>query len=149
MPRSVQAETIAHFIDEVLVDCPQCRGLAVVLAPGGLRAKSPALSCSGCGFNRSGWPNGASIPPSIRLGEPFDPYFGYPLRLQKPLGREVLWAYNRRHLAFLRAFIGAGIRPKTPHANASLASRLPAWMKKATRRAHLLKGIASLEKQLG
>jgi predicted RNA-binding Zn-ribbon protein involved in translation (DUF1610 family) len=82
---------------------------------------------------------------SVRLGGPHDPYFGYPLWLQKTIGPNVLWAYNRRHLAFLKEYVAAAIRPRTPGANGSLASRLPAWMKKGTRRANLLRAIQALE----
>jgi hypothetical protein len=86
---------------------------------------------------------------SVRLGEPYDPYFGYPLWLQKAIGRNVLWAYNRRHLAFLGAFIAASVRPRTPGWNGSLASRLPAWLTKGTRRANILRAIRVLQRGAG
>jgi ribosomal protein S27AE len=84
---------------------------------------------------------------SVRLGEPYDPYFGYPLWLQKAIGRNVLWAYNRRHLAFLKGFVAANMRPRTPGANGSLASRLPAWITKGTRRANVLRAIQALQRR--
>jgi predicted RNA-binding Zn-ribbon protein involved in translation (DUF1610 family) len=84
---------------------------------------------------------------SVRLGEPYDPYFGYPLWLQKVIGRNVLWAYNRRHLAFLRVFVAAGVRPRTAGANGSLASRLPAWITKGTRRPNILRAIQTLQRR--
>jgi DNA-directed RNA polymerase subunit RPC12/RpoP len=84
---------------------------------------------------------------AIRLGRPFDPYFGYPVWLQKDVGRKTLWAYNRRHLGFLKAYVAAVIRVRTPHANASLASRLPAWISKGTRRVSILKTIAAIERR--
>jgi hypothetical protein len=84
---------------------------------------------------------------SVRLGEPYDPYFGYPLWLQKTIGRNVLWAYNRRHLAFLKSFVGAALRPREPGANRSLASRLPAWITKGTRRPNVLRGLQALQRR--
>lgn len=84
---------------------------------------------------------------SVRLGQPYDPYFGYPLWFRKTIGDEVLWAYNRRHLTFLRAYVGAVNRPRTPGQNKSLASRLPKWLKKGTRRAGLLRALAALERR--
>jgi hypothetical protein len=45
----------------------------------------------------------------------------------------------------LRAFVGAGVRP-WPRANRSLASRLPRWLSKGTRRASLLKKLEALER---
>jgi hypothetical protein len=85
---------------------------------------------------------------SVRLGAPYDPYFGYPLWLQKTVGRNVLWAYNRRHLAFLEAFVGASVRPRTPNANGSLVSRLPAWMTRGTQRAHVMRGLQTLRRKV-
>jgi len=85
---------------------------------------------------------------AIRLGEPYDPYFGYPLWLKKGVGNEVLWAYNERHLAFLRSFVEAGVRPRTPGANGSLASRLPAWITKGTRRPNILRALAALKRSM-
>ena len=84
---------------------------------------------------------------AVRLGGPHDPYFGYPLWLQKAVGREVLWAYNRRHLSFIKAFVAALVRVRTPHANGSLASRMPSWISKGTRRESLLKTIAAMERR--
>jgi predicted RNA-binding Zn-ribbon protein involved in translation (DUF1610 family) len=84
---------------------------------------------------------------SVRLGEPCDPYFGYPLWLQKAIGHDVLWAYNRRHLTFLKDFVRAGIRPRSRHANGSLASRLPSWIAKGTRRANVLKHLETLARR--
>jgi hypothetical protein len=84
---------------------------------------------------------------SVRLGGPYDPYFGYPLWFQKAIGRNVLWAYNRRHLALLKAFVAASVRPRTPGANGSVVSRLPSWITKGTRRPYVLRALRALEKK--
>lgn len=185
---------LVDFIDEVLVACPQCGQTATVRATGGLRARSPVVRCTSCGFSRSGWPPPERVVmdavarrrcprcgrwlekryqrviarrreivlscpckaqttvalnfTSVRLGRPYDPYFGYPLWLQKPMGREVLWAYNRRHLMFLKEFVRAMIRPRSPHWNASLASRLPRWLTKGIRRTNVLKSLEALQRRI-
>jgi len=187
-----QPEYLVDYIDEVLVECPECGSAATVHAKDGLRTEAPRMRCASCGFNRTGWPvsegvlgNAAarrrcprcgrwlekryqrvlakrrevvlSCPckaqttvallfSAIRLGEPYDPYFGYPLLLRKAVGREILWAYNMRHLSYLRAFVGAGVRPRTPGANGSLASRLPTWITKGTRRPNILRALAALKR---
>lgn len=84
---------------------------------------------------------------AIRLGEPYDPYYGYVLWLRKTVGRNVLWAYNRRHLAFISDFVKAPLRPRTPGFNASLVSRLPAWIAKGTRRAAILRALRSMQRR--
>ena len=75
---------------------------------------------------------------------PVDPHFGLPLWLQRPFGDEVLWAVNGRHLAFLRDYIAASLREREPYRNQSVASRLPAWMGRSTKRGALLTAIERL-----
>jgi hypothetical protein len=60
----------------------------------------------------------------------------------------VLWAYNREHLIFLRDYVAAMLRERVPNANASLASRLPAWLKKGANRSAVLKAVERLERKL-
>ncbi len=84
--------------------------------------------------------------------EPFgalhDPWFGFSLWLQTSCAGHVLWAYNGRHLAFLRDYVAADLRERVPNANSSLASRLPRWIKAAKHRDAVGRGIARLEKKL-
>jgi len=190
--RPSRPEYLMDYIDEVLVECPQCGASAAVRASSGLCTQAPRVRCTSCGFNRTGWPTTglladavvkrrcprcgrwlekryqrvvarrrevvlscpckaqtrvALLYTAIRLGQPHDPYFGYPLWLKKEIGREVLWAYNRRHLAFMKGLVGAEIRPRTPGANASLSSRLPSWITKGTRRQSILRALAAMERR--
>jgi hypothetical protein len=184
---------LVDFIDEVLIQCPECSGPATVISKARWNDRAPKVTCLKCAFTRRGWPapDGTIVDAiarrrcprcgrwlekryqrilakrrqvvlscpckaqtavdvsfrSVRLGRPYDPYFGYPLWFTKNIGDEVLWAYNRRHISFLRAYIGAGNRPRTPSRNGSLASRLPQWLKKGTRRAGLLRAITALERK--
>lgn len=79
-----------------------------------------------------------------------EPVFGLALALSEPVacGKNV-WAYNRAHLAELKAFIRAKLRERGPVANASLYSRLPAWMKSARNRDKVLKAISRIEARCG
>lgn len=80
--------------------------------------------------------------------DPFDPHFGYRLWLQTRCTGNVLWAYNNEHLVFLEQFVAAAIRERTPNFNGTLASRLPAWIKRAQDREALLRGIRRLQAML-
>jgi transcription elongation factor Elf1 len=75
---------------------------------------------------------------------PFDPLFGLPLWLQAPCSKSVLWAYNRPHLEFLRQYVTASLRERQPNLNRSLASRIPRWIKEASRREAIVKCIERL-----
>lgn len=76
---------------------------------------------------------------------PVDPVFGLDLWLQAPFRGENLWAFNAEHLRFLRDYVRAEHRERVPNRNATLASRLPRWMKSAKNRDGLLAVIAYLE----
>lgn len=78
----------------------------------------------------------------------YDPHFGFRLWLQVRCAGRVLWAYNAEHLAFLRDYVGASIRERTPNTNGSLASRLPTWIKRAANRPAILRAIKRMETRL-
>src|SRR5437899_1332239 len=59
--QSTRPEYLIDYIDEVLVECPECGALATVRARNGLRSESPRVRCTKCGFNRTGWPTPAGV----------------------------------------------------------------------------------------
>ncbi|MEU4540732.1 hypothetical protein AB0G15_38460 [Streptosporangium sp. NPDC023825] len=75
-------------------------------------------------------------------------YAGLDLWLQTPCGNHVLWAYDAEHLDFLERYVRAFIREREPNRNASLASRLPAWVKDAKNRDLVLARCATLRARL-
>ena len=74
-----------------------------------------------------------------------DRCFGLPLWLQTPCAGDTLWAWNSRHLAFLREYLAAGLR-EHGSATGSAAARLPGWLKR-TGRATALRAIGRLERR--
>ena len=155
------APTIWSFVDEFLVVCPCCGGKAVVKAS--TDEIPPRLTCLPCGLARdwesaspgvltshsSGtWPAG-----QYALGDAADAYFHLPLWLQVPCGGNTLWAYNARHVAFLREYVASTQRRRSPRAdsgplNTRLASRLPRGIKLAKNRDTVLRAISKLEEKL-
>lgn len=125
--------------------CGRCgRRLTKTVRRAGPHPRTMDLVCPGCGaatLVELYWcPDPA--------GEAYDPHFGYPLWLQAPCSGHTLWAYNAEHLAFLKQYVEATVRERAPNANATLASRLPKWMKAAKRRPAVLRAVASLEARL-
>ncbi len=140
--------TIRDFVDEVLVECPGCQACAVVLKRG--PAGGPRITCGACGRAKDGPTSGVVI-----LGEPVDPYFHARVWLQIPCAGHVLWAYNEKHLDFLRSFVSSKLRRHQPGTgdpkearNKILTSRLPRWMKVSKNRETVLTGIGRLESRL-
>ena len=75
---------------------------------------------------------------------PVDPYFKLPLWLQIECEGETLWAYNRRHLAYLRLYVEAKLRETGRSGHRTMGSKLPKWMLLAKNRDAVLKGIERL-----
>lgn len=79
------------------------------------------------------------------LSAGIDPFFGYPVYLSVPVGRWTLWAWNLRHLEWLEAWISASLRERRPPSyHFTMMARLPQWMKRASNRQAVLKGLARL-----
>lgn len=87
--------------------------------------------------------------PQKRAPYAFDPHFGMPLRLAVNTRLGVVWAYNARHLAELKAYVSATLRERTRgNITRSLFARLPAWIKLARNRDSVLQAISRLERKL-
>ena len=133
---------ILDYVDECLVTCPKCEGVAVVKH----RNNSQQFVCKSCG--KTGHTAGSSRQVGV-----VDPHFGLPLWLQVPCGGHTLWAFNRYHLAFLRDYIVATDRRRPQleaggSRNALLSSRLPRWMVLARNRSTVLRGLDRLDEKL-
>jgi ribosomal protein S27AE len=137
--------TIWNFVDDILVVCPRCTKTALVRL--GADQTHARLICSHCGHTKT------KLADQYGVGDAADPYFAIPLWLQTSVTNHTLWAYNSRHLRFLREYIQATDRrrpsrkPADP-LNKLLASRLPRWIVLGKNRDRLLAALDELEKKL-
>lgn len=102
--------------------------------------RSVRLRCTGCGAESDAPLHWAPMPP----GEAHDGLSGLPLWLQTACRGQVLWALNADHLEWLRGYVAAELRERIPRRNASLASRLPSWIKLARNRDEVLRCLDRL-----
>lgn len=83
---------------------------------------------------------------------PADGYFGFDLWLQVYCCGQSLYAFTTRHLDLLETYIKADLRERRQNEdgwrNASVASRLPQWMKSSKNRSKLIKAISKLREKL-
>lgn len=103
------------------------------------------LRCDGCDATTNA---GYDLYPVTVPGALVDGCFGLPLLLRTPCAGHTLWAFNERHLAYLEEFVRADLRERLGTANASVVSRLPAWLKQAKHRGEVLRAIGRLRVQL-
>lgn len=130
-------KTIAQFYDTILVHCPKCDAKAVI------RTKDKSthekqLTCTTCSYTKRG-------------PLPLHTYFPK-LWLRTRCGKHELWAVNEEHLQFIKEYVSAKLRERSPHpehgwSNQSLASRLPQWIKSAKNRDQVLTCIKRLEQK--
>jgi hypothetical protein len=167
---SDSGQTLHDFSETIYVHCPKCNRCAYVkriasdedkiLADDSGRSGSwtfqrmfsvRKLSCLHCGYAIKS--RGGSFGYSYsKRAIPTDPFFYLLLWLRTPCCGKILWAYNEEHVSFLERFIAAKQREKFNATgrirNATMASRLPLWIKSAHNRAELLKGIDRLKRML-
>jgi len=153
--------TLDDFLNEdVLVVCPSCQGKAIVKAAPLRQAADDEqrvrVICAGCGYSKTlrETPKTVLYQTSRRtvtgrvfgMGGAADPFFELPLWLTTPFEGELLWAYNRSHLLFIKAHVEASLRERNgqENRNRSLGSRLPRWMTSAKNRTSVSKKIDEL-----
>jgi hypothetical protein len=146
-------EQVTHYsflsaADEVLVRCPRCDRRAVLVARPGQEAATFRVArrvvCAGCGYTTD---EPAAAP---QRGVVCDPFFNQALWLQAPVRGNLLWAYNIRHLDYLRSYVDATLRERpipSPTGwikRMTMAAKLPRWLTSAKNRADVLRAIDKL-----
>lgn len=127
-------------MDEFLVECPKCgKPGNVRLITMGPKSPVPQFACRSCGHIEQGLRHS-----SVVIGTWVDPYLRIPLWLQSECCGEILWAYNRRHLSFLKEFVGSKLRDIGELGRPNLGNKLPKWMLLAKNRDEVLKEIDRL-----
>lgn len=116
------------------------------LAPGAKVPRHVSGPCPNC--DRQTRSLAATAP--VAGSEPTDPYLGLPLLLVTETRFGPLWCYNEQHLAFLRDYVAATQRHRSPQTHHhSMFVRLPAWMKLAKNRDEISKGLERVAAILG
>ncbi|WP_099222113.1 hypothetical protein [Listeria costaricensis] len=88
-------------------------------------------------------------PVASYLKRGIDPWAARPLYFQDSIRGEVFFAYNRRHLTYLKKYIEADLRERPIFPVAKTAAHtLPKSLKQAKNRPQLLQKIAKLERKL-
>lgn len=117
---------LTEFSNEIILECNNC-GLSVIL-------RNKRVVCRQCGYNKTLEENST---------------YSYNLWFSIDCCGEELWAYNRKHLNFLKEHIEATLRERNdlPFSNKSLGSRLPKWMTSKKNRESVLKSIQKLNQK--
>jgi len=146
---------------DILVVCPNCSMKAIVKPDNFSFAKieqsDVKVICQNCGYNKKLVEKPESILYSTNnkiitgrhyvIGGAIDPFFHLTLWLKTDVEDHTLWAYNLKHLDFLRGHIESKLRERNGQElfNRSLGSRLPKWMTSKKNREVLLRKISELQ----
>lgn len=106
--------------------------------------------CPHCNFQEDWKPKIKEILKSSNIGDGLvrEQHYNLPLWFQKEIDRKVFWAYNLEHIIYMERYIGASLRERNSKINysASLAARLPKFVKEAKNREKLLKILEKWKK---
>ncbi len=140
---------VADFYNEVLVVCPACTGRAIAISD---QIKENArLSCTNCGYSKEVSTRYSYNPEENRqIGKSdeshsIEPktyqlitaahiYFNAELWLQAPFKEHVFWAYNHKHLNYLKRYIAASLRESVDRSHFTLVEKLPKFIQAAGNR---------------
>jgi len=131
--------TLDAFSDKILVVCPKCKGKAIVRKT--VEPESAQLSCSSCHY----FTNKPVKTEYKSYSLTHDYYFDCEIWLQASFKNERFWAHNYEHLAYMKQYIGAGLRERNDREFFTLVEKLPGFIKSAKNREKLLKIIDRLE----
>lgn len=74
-----------------------------------------------------------------------DPFLNLPLWLSGKVKSNIFWAYNYRHLEYLKRYVQAKLRTRHDGAYSSMVEKLPSWIKSEKNRDEIIKRIEKLE----
>ena len=139
--------TIWDYFDEIDVVCPDCGSKGKVAKLSEVRDifAPRRFTCLECGKNKN-W-----VKSSISRPETEDPYFGFSLWYQMNCCGHNLFALNLEHLEFLESYVAAELRERGMEKegwgvrNATMASRLPQWVKDKKNRREILRTISKMK----
>ncbi len=107
-----------------------------------------AVKCSNCGKTENYKPRNILIQWKYQTtGKPFERYFGLPLWLTEDFKGNYFWAFNYKHLEYLKQYISAGLREKKDRTYWTMLEKLPKWMTLGKNRDKIMKLISDLEQK--
>ena len=139
-----QNRRLTHFEKEVWVVCPQCAKQAVTQLQEA--NKEARLNCKHCGYSKQKtmlveYKEGKYA----KLKQPAHAYFKVELWYKASFKKDVFWAYNPVHLAYLEDYISAKLREHKDRSHFTLLEKLPKFYHEAKNREGLLKVIEKLK----
>lgn len=138
-----QNKTASDFYQEVWVVCPVCQKKAIAKT---FRDKKVArLQCLSCSYNKEVSMESEIAGHKVLNLSSANYFFGAELWLQHSFKDDVFIAYNGEELAYLEAYISAGLREHKDRTHFTLLEKLPRFYHEAKNRDALLRIIKKLK----
>jgi predicted RNA-binding Zn-ribbon protein involved in translation (DUF1610 family) len=139
-----QHHRLSDFEKEVWVVCPNCAKQTIAQLQEEI--KEARLNCKHCGYIKQKstlvhYQEGKFA----ELKQAAHAYFEVELWLKAPFKKDMFWAYNPAHLAYLEQCISAKLREHKDRTHFTLLEKLPKFYHDAKNREVLLKIIKKLK----
>lgn len=141
---SDQHKRLSDFQNEIWVHCPQCQKQAIAK----VSEKQARLVCTHCGYHKAvSTIIARDDGKNAELKQAANLFFNTELWLSASFKKDVFWAYNPDHLAYLKQYISAKIREHKGRTHFTLIEKLPKFYLEAKNREGLLNLIIKLKKK--
>ena len=138
--------TLPEKDDPILVICPKCHAKALILPD---TEETIKCVCTKCSFNKHESKKRLWL--GCHLDISYSEYLCLNLWLETHCCGHSLYAFTIRHLDLIESYIKADLRERKQNENgwrnASVASRLPKWIKSHKNREQLIKSIQKLREK--
>ena len=145
-----EANDLIRYRVTIEMNCPDCGEKINECIPNTRnKVESMAIKCRKCSSTHLVKPRNESFLANYNsTSAARDPVFDLPLWLQVEVKNNVFWAYNRSHLADIKAYVQSDLRERQTTTHTTMVERLPNFIKKAKNRLSIIKVISQLERKL-
>ena len=145
--------TLNDYLREVICVCPKCDGPARITADSKYalpwRPYDVKLVCLKCP-HRESWPSQKWKSDFVHYNPSsgYEPYFGYQLYFQEPVGQNNLAIFSKKHFADLTEYIEAKHKPSPENRKWSMVNRLPKWIKLSKNRTAVIRALNRIKTKI-
>ena len=143
-----EESNIIRYSAEVRRNCDNCGKLFhSIIPPSKAKIEQISIKCPNCKKTREYKPRYTIVKEFYpNTGRRSDPIFNLTLWYQAPFKKDVLWAFNKKHLMEIKAYVESKLRERQTTTHTTMVERLPSFITSSKNRTAILKTIDKLIK---